>query len=94
MPNPALAGYGPARDRFDHWRGYASPLGNVSPVPWGTPPAGLKPEFRLGRPGAAVCPRSVIPGICLSIGINRIQDGSEPWRYNPGHGIRGEDRAR
>ena len=49
MPNPALAGYGPARDRFDHWRGYASPLGNVSPAPWGTPPAGLKPEFRRTR---------------------------------------------
>ena len=49
MPNPALAGYGPARDRFDHWRNYASPLGGVSPAPWGTPPAGLRPEFRRVR---------------------------------------------
>jgi hypothetical protein len=50
MPTPSLPGYGAAMDRMNHWRSYASPLGGVSPAPWGSPPkvgdAALKPEYR------------------------------------------------
>jgi hypothetical protein len=53
MPDPNQPGYGPAMDRFQNWRGYASPLGGVSPAPWGIAPkvgeAALKPEYRRKR---------------------------------------------
>jgi hypothetical protein len=53
LPNPAWAGYDRAMDRFDRWRGYASPLGGISAAPWGQSPrvgdAALKPEFRRSR---------------------------------------------
>jgi hypothetical protein len=46
LPTPSAPGYDRAMERFDRWRSYGSPLGGISAAPWGTPPAGLKPEFR------------------------------------------------
>jgi hypothetical protein len=51
-PNPALPGYSRAMDRMDAWRSYGSPLGGISPAPWGQAPRfgddALKKEFRKG----------------------------------------------
>jgi hypothetical protein len=48
-----IPNYDSAMQRFDRWRSYGSPLGGISPAPWGSPPkvgdAALKPEFRRGR---------------------------------------------
>jgi hypothetical protein len=50
MPTPALPGYDAAMQRFDRWRSYGSPLGGISPAPWGQSPRfgddALKPQYR------------------------------------------------
>jgi hypothetical protein len=50
MPDPSAAGYGMARDKYDHGRRYVSPLGGLSGPEWSKTPRfgddALRPEFR------------------------------------------------